>query len=152
MPLREDGAQPRREAASPVKIAEQRLALARLFAQSKKIRVQRICEIAGVASRIECRRRSIQQRPLLEDEMVPRAFISSRARAGEREVFEVQAAKIAFEILRVRFASGKRAFGACLERIGETAQGDMPPFAPGFRVEPLDELGVSRHSQNYALY
>jgi hypothetical protein len=115
--------------------------------EPEEIRVQRIGEVPGAATGIERVGGPIEKRPLREDEVFPRVFIAGRACACEREVFEVKRGKVAFDLVRRRGPSSKRASGARVEGGGETRLWRAPPLAFRPTIEALDELLVNRQCE-----
>ena len=100
-------------------IAEQRLPLAFTVRKPEEIRVQRIRQIARAAAGIERVGGAIEERPLLEDEVLPGILVAGRAGAGKREIFEMKRAEVALERSRFREPAGVCVPGARLERCGE---------------------------------
>src|SRR6476659_8952005 len=97
MPLRKNCSQPGDQAAAAVEVAEERLAFAASLAQPEELAVQRLGEVARAATGIERIGRAVQQRPMLQNEVVPRALVAISARARQREVFQMQAGEVLFE-------------------------------------------------------
>src|SRR5688572_9283948 len=84
--LREYGAQPRGQAAAPLKIPEQRLALAIAFAKAVQLGEQFVREIMRGPARGHGVRGTPKHGPVLANEALPRRFIAGRAGPGEVEV------------------------------------------------------------------
>src|SRR5262245_44399334 len=76
--LRQHGAQPRRQTAAALKVSKERLAV--------EIRIQRIGEIARTARGVEGVGGTVEDRPVLEDEALPRLLVPGRALTRELEV------------------------------------------------------------------
>src|SRR6476659_7516732 len=100
MPLRKNCSQPGDQAAAAVEVAEERLAFAASLAQPEELAVQRIGEIASAATGFECIRRTVQQRPMLQNKVLPCVLVAMRACTRQREVFQVQAREVLFETSR----------------------------------------------------
>ena len=124
IPLREDGSQPGDQAAAAVEVAEERLAFAASLAQPEELAVQRIGKIARAATGIERIGRAVQQRPMLQNKVVPCALVAVGACARQREVFQVQAVRYCSRLRDARCgprarcalvssASAKRSFTTC---------------------------------------
>lgn len=122
-----------------MKIAEERLPLAVTLAESEEFSVQRVGEIASRATLGERVGGPIEVRSLFEDEMLPRPVVSGRARARQREIFEVQAAEVAFELFTLRVAPNERAPGARFECFGEALPRHTPSLAACLEVQALDK-------------
>ena len=90
VPLSQHGAQPRREAAPSVEVAKERQPFAVPLPQPEQVRVQRVREVARAARAVDRIGRAVEHRPVLAHEMLPRPFVSLRARACKRKVFEVE--------------------------------------------------------------
>jgi hypothetical protein len=128
LPLRQDGAEPRGEAAPAVKIPEQRPTDAVLLVEPVKIGVDAVGDFAGAAAWIQRVSSAIQHGPVFQDEMVPRGFVSGRACAGERQILEVQRAQVSFDVTRGQ--AGRGLDGTDFERRSEGCLGQGP--APRF--------------------
>src|SRR5262245_50745914 len=76
--LRQDRAQPRRQTAAALKVPKERLAV--------EIRVQGIGEIACTARGVEGVSGTVEDRPVLQDEALPRLLVPRRALTCELEV------------------------------------------------------------------
>ena len=87
--LREHGAQPRAQTAAAVKVLEQRPPLAAALDEAEQLAVQRVGQFARTAGGIDSVGRSIEHRTMLADEVLPRAFVPTRAGAGEREILQM---------------------------------------------------------------
>src|SRR5262245_28317585 len=96
-PLRDQRAQPRGQAAAAVKVTKDGLADAVLFLEAKQLGVERLRDLARGAAGIDRIRRAIHCRPEFTDEMIPRVLAAHRARAGQREVVEMQRLVITIE-------------------------------------------------------
>ena len=102
-----------------MEIAKQRLSLASPVPKSEEIRVQRVRKVASAAAWIERVGGAIEKRPLLEDEVFPRALVAGRAGAGKREIFKVKRAEVTLELPRFEPPAGVCVVGARFERFGE---------------------------------
>jgi len=120
------------------------LPVAWMVADPEQVRVQRIGEVARTAARIDRVGGAVQQRPLHEDEVLPRLLVSLCARAGEREVFQVQGREIPFDVTRGAVIP-QRPLGAGLERAGEPILRHAPAPGFGLPVEPIDQVCVDPH-------
>ena len=100
-----------------MEVAEERLSLAFAIPQPVEVGVQRVGELPRTASRIQCIRRAIENRPVLQYEVIPRRFISGGAGTGEGQLLEAQRRKVVFEVASRRRAAGKCLGGARLERL-----------------------------------
>src|SRR5262245_9948542 len=100
MPLREHGTKPGGKAAATMEVAEERLSTTIRFAQAIELGVQRVSELSSAAGSIDRLGRSIEARPLFEDEVLPRRLVSSRARARERHVGNVQRVEVLLDLRR----------------------------------------------------
>ena len=122
-----------------MKIAEERLPLAATLAQSEEFRVQRVGQIASRAATVERVGGPIEVRSLFEDEVLPRPVVSGGARARQREVFEVKAAEVAFELFTLRVAPNERAPGARFERFREALLRHTPSLAVCLDEQAVDK-------------
>jgi hypothetical protein len=73
-----------------VEIPEQRPPVGAVARDAIQIRVEGVSQLAGTAGRIERIGRTVQDRPMLQNEVVPRRFASERTRTREREIGDVQ--------------------------------------------------------------
>jgi len=121
-----------------VEVAEKGLPHACPVSQPEEIRIQGIGELTGSATRIDRVGRSIEKRPLPEDEVLPCFFIPRRACTGDREVFEMKRVEVALELSRIWVASGKSAPRARLERLSEAGLRRAPTLALRLTIEALD--------------
>jgi hypothetical protein len=94
MPLREHGAQPGREAASPVVVAEERGMLPSALVYTEQVGVQAVGQISCVAVRVDGIRGAVERRPQFENEVLPGGIVSVSARARQREVRDMQGLKV----------------------------------------------------------
>src|SRR6185369_9424229 len=122
--LRKHGTEPRREAAASVKVTKERAL--------EQFAVNAVGQVAGTASGIERVGRAIERRTLFANEVLPRLLVARGARAGEREIFEVQR----FEICA--------AFGASLERFSKPLERHPPALGACLQVKAPGERGVDR--------
>src|SRR4029079_17384409 len=102
--------------------------------------------VAPPATRCERIRRTVQQRPMLQNKVVPRALVAIGASACQREVFQVQAGEVLFDIPRYTL----RAQGALrtrLERLGKALFCDVPTPGVGTNVQAIDQPGVNLHAR-----
>ena len=132
MPLREHGAQPRRQTAPAVKVAEERLTFAVLFPGAVEIGVERVGQIARAARRIECVGGAIQVQPLFRDEVFPRRIASGRAAARKRQIPHMQRPQVLLDLCGRRIRLAKRVTNARLQRPREVGLRDGP--RPGIRL------------------
>src|SRR5579872_134282 len=111
MSLREDGTQPRGELASAVKIIKQRrFPLASVAVQTIKLRVQRVRQVtrARFAGRTDDRTsRTAKHGPIANDEFLPRGIRTVAQRASERQILQMQPAKISLEYVAQRQIAAK---------------------------------------------
>jgi hypothetical protein len=140
--LRQHRAQPRGQTAASVEVAEMRSALAVTHVEPEQLAVERVREIARPASGIDGIRRSVQNRPMLANEMLPRRLRSLRARARERQVFDVERLEIPLELTRVRRLGGERLLCTRLQRRGEDVHRQRPSVGTRFPVKPLDDRAI----------
>ena len=84
--------------------------------------------------------------------MIPGVIVSRRARTGEREIVETQATQVLFDLPGAGALSGKRPFGARLERIRKTIPGDVPALGVGLTVQAIDDLRFNRRAQQCPVY
>ena len=122
-----------------MEVAEKRLPFAWAGAKPEEIGVQRICKIPGSAAWIERVGRSIEERPLGENEVLPGRFVAGRASAREHKILEVKRGQVTLELPRLRTSSGKRPPGARLECVRETVLRRAPPRAFPLTIKALDE-------------
>jgi len=87
--LREHGTQPRAQTAAAVKVLEERSALAAALGEAEEFAIQRVRQFPRTTGGIDGIRCSIQHRTMLTDEVLPGAFVPIRARAGERQIFQM---------------------------------------------------------------
>ena len=80
-----------------MKVAEERSALAGALGRPVEIGVERIRQLARAARRVERVGRSIERRPVLAHEMLPRGLVAVRAGAGQREILQVQRLQVPLE-------------------------------------------------------
>ena len=125
MPLREHCSQPRGKTAAAVKIAEQRA-----FEQLSVNTVGQLTRAPGGVERI---RRAIQDGTMFADEVLPRGVIAGGAAARERQVLEMERAKVGASL------------GASLERLSKALERHAPSLGMSPAMEPLDELRVDGH-------
>ncbi len=137
VPLREHGAEPCCQRTAAVEVAEERAPLALSLGHSKEVRVQGVRRFAGGAGLVDGVRRSIEDRPVLADEMFPCRLVSVRARGGKGEVGKVQRSGVAFGNNR-GCAIGKGVSDARLQRRGEAIGSHTPSAGVGVPVEPLN--------------
>ena len=104
-PLRQDRAQPRREAAAAVKIAKQGLTIGSAIGDAEQVAVERIHELPRPAGRVHGVGGAIERRPELAHEVFPRVFVARRAPAGEREILEMQGRQVPLDFVLVGSAA-----------------------------------------------
>src|SRR4029453_19632123 len=109
VPLRQHGAEPRRQTAASVEVTKER--------SLEQLAVDAVGQFPGAASGIERVGRAIERRTLFANEVFPRRLVAGRAAAGKREVFEMQLVEVC------------AAFGASLERFSKPLDRHIP--APG---------------------
>ncbi len=128
VPLGQDGPQPGRETAASMEIPEQRARPVVLsIAQAEQLGVQGIGELPRVAAGIDGLGGTIEQRPIVLDEMVPRRLVSASARGRQRQVGEVQRVEIPGRLARVGGPSGECVGDAAVESGAEVAARQSPP-------------------------
>ncbi len=144
--LREDGAQPRGEAAAAMKVAEERSALTVSLLQAEEIGIERIGMLARAAARIERARGAIQHRTKDDDEMVPCGVDTFGTRTGEGEIVEVEAAAVTLDGSGIGSGVRKRFGGAALERGREHGLAHAPLRGLGLLIQARQDV-VTQHSQ-----
>lgn len=126
-----------------MKIPEERALATLAVGEAVKFGEERIREFAGVGgSRVGtqngCRCRA-QIAAVGGNEIFPGGFASFHARGGQRQIFEVQGAKIGFEIVASDFSIGKMLLRAALEGGAKLHFGECPLRSPRESVELRDE-------------
>jgi hypothetical protein len=99
-----------------MEVAKERLALARCRSGPEQVRIERIGQLACGARGIECVGRAIERRAMLPNEVLPGAFVAGRARAGERQILEVQGREVPLDLPGVARRLAERFRGACRKR------------------------------------
>jgi hypothetical protein len=143
VPLRQHRAEPRRQTAASMEVAEQRSPLARAIFNAEEIGIERIRQVASFATRIDRVRGSIEKRPVRQDEVIPRRIIPVRARARERQIVKMKRGQVALELSRIGSASGKCALGARLKCLGKTILRHAPSLAFRVAITAVDEAFVN---------
>ena len=141
VPLSKHGAEPGRQRAAAVEVAEERSPLAVPLGHSKKVSIQSVGRFAGGTGLVDGVRRSIKDRPMLADELFPGGFISIGARDGEGDVAEVESRGVTFSG-PCRRAVRKGVRDAGLQRRGESIVRHAPSAGVRFLVEPLDDRRI----------
>ena len=126
-----------------MKVAEERLSRAFGIPQPVEVGVKRVGELPRAAPGLEGIGRAIENRPVLQHEVIPGRLISCGAGTGEGQLLEAQRAKVAFEIASRRHAAGKGFGGARFERLREAIRRQLPPAGVSPAVQFV-EKGVDR--------
>lgn len=148
VPLREHRAEPGRQTASPVIIGEERAPLPAALGQAEQVRVQRVCQIAGTPAGLERIRGPIKGWPIFANELLPRVLVTVSARAGQREILEVQRAQMTFHCRAIRGLSGERPLDARLQRLGKSLDRDAPARAARLSEQALNQIVVKAHESH----
>jgi hypothetical protein len=135
--LREHGAQPRREAAPAVILAQQRCAASFGNACAVEVGVDRVRQFPRAARSVERVGRPIQHGTEFLDEYVPRLFVAIRAPEREREIVEVKSRQELLDLARGRLPPLEGASGGGGERRAEVRL----RHSPAFRVAAAMERG-----------
>jgi hypothetical protein len=80
-------------------VAKQRRPFVASRPNAEQFRVERICQVARAAARLERVRAPVQAGALPADEVLPRVFVAVGARAGKRQVFEMERREIRLDLL-----------------------------------------------------
>jgi hypothetical protein len=129
MPLRKHRTQPCCQRTPAVEIPEERLPFTITFADAVQVSVKGISELARPPTRIDRVGGSVQHRPVLVDEVLPRALVAGRTRTSKRQISQMESTQISAEISR----SGS--FGAGPQRLRESLQGDRPSVGARLAVK-----------------
>jgi hypothetical protein len=81
-----------------MEIAEERLSLARRVRQSVEIGIQGVRKLAGPAAGTERVSRTVEHRPVVEDEMLPREVTPEGTRGGECQILKVKCSQVPIEL------------------------------------------------------
>ena len=122
---------------------EQRWPRVARWAQTKQLTVERIGQVARAAARFERVRAAIQDGPVLPDELLPRGFITVRARAGDPEVLQVQGGEISLDVARRVSRPGKTSGRTGAERLREPRRRNPPARRVGPAEQTLDQRTVN---------
>ena len=129
-----------------MKIAEERSTFAVPLLQSEEIGVDRIGELARGAAGIHGVSRSVEDRAVLENEMIPRGLDSRRAGRRQRKILEVERREIALNFRSIAGGIAKRLEGAVLQSGRERCDAQSPPRSLRLPVEARAERRIQRQS------
>jgi hypothetical protein len=99
-----------------VEVAKERSPRAIPFFCPEQLAIQRIRDLPGSTARRERVSRPIQHRPMLQDEVLPRASVPISACTRQRKVVEVKGGEIPLHLAGVTRRLSKCARNAGLER------------------------------------
>src|SRR5262249_25333792 len=118
-----------------VVVRKERSPLSVAFVEAVEVRVERVGELARAAARIDRVCGSVEDRPKLAHEVIPRRLAAGGAGDREREVLEVQRFEEPTRLVLPKFAI---AGGVCRARDQRTRE-DVQRYAPSIGAGALVE-------------
>ena len=127
-----------------MEVSEERLAVALAILKTVEVCVQRIGKIPRVAGRVDRVGRAIQVRTLFPNEVLPGRFVSHGARAGQRQILEVQRGETTLEVPGARVFVAEGTGGTRVQRLGKDVLWQLPRIPLRSLVEACNQGGVKR--------
>jgi hypothetical protein len=150
MALGKNRAQPRRQTASPVEVAEQRLARVAAGVEAVELGIERIGQVASAARRIERVGSPIERGSMFLHELVPGCFVAGLAGARQGEIFQPERLQVAGELVPIGRCGGERSRRAPFERLGKGAEVNVPSLGLRLAMQPRRQRTV--HESRWHLF